>query len=148
MPGGKSIIQLNVSKGTLRYLCNVCPKDQEGDRFNVIQDLHDKNGYVVRIGPNQVSIASPKAFHHVFVTKCASFPKTDFYASIQPGIGPKFAGLFNYTDHQRAISERRDLQPMFSPGNLKRYEARYQSQLEELVKAMKKTQDIDMFKML
>ncbi|KAH6676808.1 cytochrome P450 [Halenospora varia] len=117
------------------------------DRFNVIQELHKKHGSVVRINPNQVSIASPKVFHHVFVTKCASFPKSEFYSSIQPGIGPKYAGLFNYTDHKRAVSERRDLQPMFSPAQLKRYEARYQNQLEELVKTMKKTEMVDMFKM-
>ena len=37
---------------------------------------------------------------------------------------------------------------MFSPALLKRYEARYQNQLEELVRAMKKAEEVDMFKML
>jgi cytochrome P450 len=120
----------------------------KGDRFNVIQNLHEKHGPVVRIGPNQVSISSPETFHHVFVTKCSSFTKSDFYATIQPGIGPKYAGLFNYTDHKRAMAERRDLQPMFSPASLRQYEARYANQLQELVVAMKATDEVDMFKLL
>ncbi|CZR68102.1 uncharacterized protein PAC_18001 [Phialocephala subalpina] len=117
------------------------------DRFNVIQELHEKHGRVVRIGPNQVSISSPEAFHYVFVTKCSSFIKSNFYATIQPGIGPKYAGLFNYTDHKRAVAERRDLQPMFSPASLKQYEARYAGQLEQLVTAMKSAEQVDMFKL-
>ncbi|KAE9377619.1 cytochrome P450 [Stipitochalara longipes BDJ] len=117
------------------------------DRFNVIQQLHEKHGPVVRVGPNQVSISSPETFHHVFVTKCSSFPKSSFYATIQPGVGPKYAGLFNYTDHKRAVAERRDLQPMFSPASLRQYEARYATQLQQLVVAMKSSEEVDMFKL-
>lgn len=120
----------------------------EGDRFRVIQDLHEKHGDVVRIGPNQLSVASPKFFHHVFVTKCSSFVKSDFYAAIQPGIGPKYSGLFNYTDHQRALAERHDLQPMFSPANLKIYEQRYDRQLDQLVSVVKQRIEVDLFKYL
>ncbi|KAF8847666.1 cytochrome P450 [Acephala macrosclerotiorum] len=119
----------------------------ECDRFNVIQQLHQKHGPVVRIGPNQVSISSPEVFHYVFVTKCSSFVKSDFYATIQPSIGPKYAGLFNYTDHKRAVAERRDLQPMFSPASLRQYETRYASQLQQLIAAMKSTEKVDMFKL-
>lgn len=116
-----------------------------GDRFIVIQKLHEKYGDVVRIGPNQVSVASPKVFHHVFVTKCSSFIKSDFYAAIQPGVGPKYSGLFNYTDHQRAVAERRDVQPMFSPAKIRMYEARYDSQLMQLISLMKSRKEMDMF---
>lgn len=120
----------------------------EGDRFYAIQALHEKHGDVVRIGPNQVSIASPRVFHHVFVTKCGSFLKSDFYASIQPGLGPKYAGLFNEIDHSRAMAERRDLQPLFSPANLRLYEDRYDVQLNKLIEVMKQRKEIDLFQYL
>ncbi|KAH7225204.1 cytochrome P450 [Fusarium oxysporum] len=107
------------------------------DRFCAIHELHEKHGNVVRIRPNQVSVASPEAFHHVFVTKCSSFLKTDFYATIQLGIGPKYAGLFNYINHKQAMAERRDLQPMFSPGSMKHCEAKFDEQLDILMEAIK-----------
>ncbi|KAJ4124781.1 hypothetical protein BFJ70_g7771 [Fusarium oxysporum] len=115
------------------------------DRFRAIHELHEKHGNVVRIGPNQVSVASPEAFHHVFVTKCSSFLKTDFYATIQPGIGPKYAGLFNYINHKQAMAERRDLQPMFSPGSMKHYEAKFDEQLDILMEAIKQKGKVDLF---
>lgn len=120
----------------------------EGDRFYAIQTLHEKHGDVVRIGPKQLSIASPRVFHHVFVTKCGSFRKSDFYASIQPGLGPKYAGLFNEVDHSRAMAERRDLQPLFSPANLRLYEERYDVQLDKLIEVMKQRKKIDLFQYL
>ncbi|KAI6760319.1 hypothetical protein HG530_009179 [Fusarium avenaceum] len=103
------------------------------DRFRAIHKLHEKHGNVVRIGPNQVSIASPDAFHYVFVTKCSTFLKSNFYSTIQPGLGPKYAGLFNYVNHKQAMAERRDLQPMFSPGSMKHYEAKFDEQLDILI---------------
>ncbi|KAK2132270.1 cytochrome P450 [Fusarium oxysporum II5] len=117
----------------------------KNDRFRVIHGLHEKHGNVVRIGPNQVSVASPEAFHHVFVTKCSSFLKSDFYATIQPGLGPKYAGLFNYVNHKQAMAERRDLQPMFSPGSMKQYEAKYDEQLDILMDVIKKRGKVDLF---
>lgn len=83
--------------------------------------------------------------HHVFVYKCSSFLKADFYANIQPGIGPKYAGLFNYIDHKRALAERKDLQPMFSPANLRKYEAGFNKQLDVLVEVMKEKRLLNMF---
>ncbi|KAJ2890852.1 uncharacterized protein MKZ38_001275 [Zalerion maritima] len=115
------------------------------DRFMVIQKLHERHGPVVRIGPNQLSVASSKTFQHVFVTKCSSFVKSDFYATIQPGVGDKYSGLFNYTDHMRAMKERRDLQPMFSPASLKKMEARFEPLLDQMVLEMKKRDEMDMF---
>ncbi|EXA32709.1 hypothetical protein FOQG_14383 [Fusarium oxysporum f. sp. raphani 54005] len=115
------------------------------DRFRAIHELHEKHGNVVRIGPNQVSVASPEAFYHVFVTKCSSFLKTDFYATIQPGLGPKYAGLFNYINHKQAMAERRDLQPMFSPGSMKHYEAKFDEQLDILMEAIKQRGKVDLF---
>jgi hypothetical protein len=46
------------------------------------------------------------------------------------------------------MEERRDLQPMFSPGNLRQYEARYAIQLQQLIIAMKSAEVVDMFKLL
>ncbi|RKK76757.1 hypothetical protein BFJ69_g6706 [Fusarium oxysporum] len=118
------------------------------DRFCAIHELHEKHGNVVRIRPNQVSVASPEAFHHVFVTKCSSFLKTDFYATIQLGIGPKYAGLFNYINHKQAMAERRDLQPMFSPGSMKHCEAKFDEQLDILMEAIKHRGKVDLFGLL
>ncbi|KAF5559213.1 benzoate 4-monooxygenase cytochrome P450 [Fusarium mexicanum] len=117
----------------------------KNDRFRAIHELHEKHGNVVRIGPNQVSVASPETFHHVFVTKCSSFLKTDFYATIQPGIGPKYAGLFNYINHKQAMAERRDLQPLFSPGSMKHYEAKFDEQLDILMGVIKQRGNVDLF---
>lgn len=103
---------------------------------------------MVRIGPNELSVSSLETFHHVFVTKCSSFPKSDFYKSIQPGVGPKYEGMFNCTDHKVAMAERRDVQPRFSPAMLKQYEARYMDQLDQLIIAMKSRPEVDMFKLL
>lgn len=102
----------------------------------------------MRIGPNEVSIASPKAFHHVFVTKSSIFKKSDFYKAIQPGIGEKYSAMFNFTDHQQAMRERKDLQPMFSPANMKIYERRYDGQLDTLISIIKNRRELDMFKYL
>lgn len=102
----------------------------------------------MRIGPNQVSIASPDAFHYVFVTKCSTFLKSDFYATIQPGLGPKYAGLFNYVNHKQAMAERRDLQPMFSPGSMKHYEAKFDEQLDILMDVIKQKGKVDLFVLL
>lgn len=110
--------------------------------------MHEKYGDIVRIGPNEVSIASPEAFHHVFVTKSSTFKKSDFYTSIQPGIGEKYAGLFNFTDHKQSMRERKDLQPMFSPANMKIYEKRYDEQLDTLISIIKDRRELDMFKYL
>ncbi|VTT81617.1 unnamed protein product [Fusarium fujikuroi] len=115
------------------------------DRFRAIHELHEKHGNVVRIGPNQLSVASPEVFHHVFVTKCSSFLKTDFYATIQPGIGPKYAGLFNCINHKQAMAERRDLQPLFSPGSIKHYEAKFDEQLDILMEVIKQRGKVDLF---
>jgi hypothetical protein len=120
----------------------------QGDRFLVIQKLHEQHGPVLRIGPNQLSIASSKVFQHIFVTKCSSFVKSDFYAAIQPGVGEKYSGLFNFTDHARSVQERRDLQPMFSPANLKKMETRFDPLLDQMVLEMKKRDETDMFNLL
>ncbi|PVH69492.1 cytochrome P450, partial [Cadophora sp. DSE1049] len=118
------------------------------DRFIVIQKLHEKYGNVIRIGPNEVSIASPRVFHHIFVTKCSSFLKSDFYTTIQPGLGPKYAGLFNETNHAKSQAERRDLQPGMAPARIKVYEKRYDAQLDQLIQVMKKKQEVDLFTLL
>lgn len=114
----------------------------------VIQKLHEQLGPVVRIGPNHLSIASSKTFQHVFVTKCSSFLKSDFYATIQPGVGDKYSGLFNFTDHARSVQERRDLQPMFSPASLRKMEERFEPLLDQMVLEMKKRDEMDMFNLL
>lgn len=124
------------------------PPHPPGDRFLVIQKLHERHGPVVRIGPKQLSIASSKTFQYVFVTKCSSFLKSDFYSSIQPGIGDKYAGLFNYNNHAQAMSERHDMQPMFSPASLKKMEARFDPFLDQMVLEMKKGDEMDMFHLL
>ena len=111
----------------------------------MVQELHEKYGETVRVGPNDLSTSSPKVMHHVFVTKCSTFLKSDFYANIQPGIGPKYAGLFNYVDHARAMAERKDLQPMFSPANMKNYEARFNKQLDVLIEVMRTKKTVNMF---
>jgi hypothetical protein len=119
-----------------------------GDRFRAIHELHERHGYIVRIRPNQLTIASPTALRPVFVRKCSSFLKTDFYANIQQDIGPKYSGLFNYIDHSRAMAERRDIQPALAPGNISMYAQRCDRRLDKLVEQIKKHAEIDLSKYL
>ncbi|KAI1860210.1 hypothetical protein JX265_010134 [Neoarthrinium moseri] len=116
-----------------------------GDKFREVQRLHEQHGPVIRIGPNHLSIASPETFSQIYVKRCRAFLKSDFYATIQPGIGPKYSGLFNYTDHQRAVAERKDLQARLSPAALRQYEARFLPILDTLVAVLREKRDVDLF---
>ncbi|RBQ69331.1 hypothetical protein FVER14953_04347 [Fusarium verticillioides] len=43
------------------------------------------------------------------------------------------------------MAERRDLQPLFSPGSLKHYEARFDEQLDILMEVVKQREKVDLF---
>ncbi|KAH7129184.1 cytochrome P450 [Dactylonectria macrodidyma] len=116
------------------------------DKFKVIHELHRKHGPVVRVGPNHLSFSSPETFRQVYVKGCATFLKDrDFYANIQPGLGPKYSGLFNYTNHQQSIDERKLLQAKLSPSALRQYELRFLPILDTLVAIMKDKAELDLF---
>ncbi|GKT46108.1 tryptamine 4-monooxygenase [Colletotrichum spaethianum] len=115
------------------------------DKFKVIHELHVKFGPVVRVGPNKLSLATPEAFQTIYNKRCQEFLKSDFYATIQPGIGPKYSGLFNYVDNQQAAYERKDLQAQLSPAALRQYERRFQPILATLVAVMKEKRELDLF---
>jgi cytochrome P450 len=46
------------------------------------------------------------------------------------------------------MAERRDLQPMFSPGSMKHYEAKFDEQLDILMEAIKQRGKVDLFGLL
>lgn len=100
---------------------------------------------MVRIGPNELSFSSPETFQKVFVSKCSRFLKADFYASIQPGVGEKFSGLFNYIDHRQSLSERKDLQVFLSTSAIRQYEIRFEKPLNVLLSKMEELEELDMF---
>lgn len=114
----------------------------------MIQELHEKHGPVIRVGPNELSFSSPRTFHQVYVIKASEFRKSHFYDSIQPGIGPKYAGLFNHSDHREAMAERKDLQPAFSSSAMKEYEERYDKLLDILLDRIKELGEVDLFRYL
>lgn len=117
-----------------------------GDKFKVIHDLHITHGPVVRVGPNHLSFSSPEFFRQVYVKRCSTFLKDhELYSNIQPGLGPKYAGLFNFTDHQKALDERKHLQAKLSPAALRQYELRFLPILSSLVNIMREKRELDLF---
>ncbi|KAH7002481.1 cytochrome P450 [Ilyonectria destructans] len=116
------------------------------DKFKVVHELHTKYGPVIRVGPNHLSFSSPDTFRQVYVKGGATFLKDhEFYGSIQPGIGPKYSGLFNFSNHQQALDERKSLQAKLSPSALRQYELRFVPILDSLVTIMKEKRELDLF---
>ncbi|UPL02936.1 hypothetical protein LCI18_013870 [Fusarium solani-melongenae] len=116
------------------------------DKFKVIHNLHRTHGPVVRVGPNHLSFSSPEVFRQVYVKRCSAFLKYhELYSNIQPGLGPKYAGLFNFTDHQQALDERKHLQVKLSPVSLRQYELRFLPILSSLVNIMREKRELDLF---
>ncbi|KAJ3543133.1 hypothetical protein NM208_g3730 [Fusarium decemcellulare] len=116
------------------------------DKFKVVHELHRKHGPVVRVGPNHVSFSSPTTFRQVYVKECSTFLKEhEFYSNIQPGIGPKYSGLFNFTNHQQALNERKSLQNKLSPSALRQYEQRFLPIVDRLIDVIKSKGELDLF---
>ena len=54
-------------------------KEFSGSRRLYIHDLHEKYGPVVRLGPNEVSFASPEAVKEIYISGGSGYDRTEFY---------------------------------------------------------------------
>ncbi|KAJ1304233.1 hypothetical protein OPQ81_005397 [Rhizoctonia solani] len=88
-----------------------------GDRSQAVHKLHQKYGKVVRIAPNHVSIADPKALEVIYAHGNGTL-KTEFYdafVSIRPG-------LFNTRDRAAHTRKRKLVSHIFSQQNVLLFE--------------------------
>ncbi|RDI82162.1 hypothetical protein Vi05172_g7843 [Venturia inaequalis] len=84
--------------------------------------LHDKYGDVVRIGPNALSFADPKALKTIYGLN-KGFTKSEFYP-VQQGVvkGKRLPSLFSTTDEGYHARYRRCVNNIFAMSSLVSYE--------------------------
>ncbi|OTB09526.1 hypothetical protein M426DRAFT_316070 [Hypoxylon sp. CI-4A] len=84
--------------------------------------LHDKHGDVVRLGPNTLSFADPKALKSIYGLN-KGFVKSDFYIVQQSVVkGHSLASLFSTTDNDFHAQFRRCVNSAFAMSALVQYE--------------------------
>ena len=82
--------------------------------------LHKKYGPVVRITPNQLSLADASALDVIYGTR-PGWRKTDFYESFNPRIGDRIE-LFSALDDAKHTERRKITASLFTTGAVLRYE--------------------------
>ncbi|KAI1867319.1 uncharacterized protein JN550_007050 [Neoarthrinium moseri] len=97
--------------------------DVYGQRPEVThQKLHARYGDVVRLGPNTLSFADPKALKTIYGLN-KGFLKSDFYIVQQSVVsGHRLASLFSTTDNDFHSQFRRSVNAAFSMSALVQYE--------------------------
>jgi hypothetical protein len=84
--------------------------------------LHRKHGDIVRLGPNSLSFADPKALSVIYGFN-KGFVKSDFYPVQQPiAKGMRIHSLFSTTDEDYHAKYRRCVNGAFAMTNLRSYE--------------------------
>lgn len=79
-------------------------KVMSGQRIAYIHQLHQTYGSIVRISPNELSVAEPDAFQSIYRTG-SGFLKSDFYQKLVYKVHPGIFTMINPDDHR----ERRKL---------------------------------------
>ncbi|CAE6412062.1 unnamed protein product [Rhizoctonia solani] len=97
-----------------------------GHHSQLVQQLHEKYGTFVRLGPNHISIADPDALEAVYGH---GLPKSDFYHVFQNG---SKKDLFNTLDKSEHSIKRKRLAPIFSAHNTLTFEPRVRSHIRQL----------------
>jgi hypothetical protein len=86
------------------------------------QSLHRKHGDIVRLGPNSLSFADPKALSVIYGFNKGMI-KSDFYPVQQPiAKGVRIHSLFSTTDEEYHAKYRRCVNGAFAMTNLRGYE--------------------------
>ncbi|KAI1840221.1 hypothetical protein JX265_010783 [Neoarthrinium moseri] len=102
-----------------------------GHRAERVDELHKKWGPVVRIQPNQFSIADDEAIPVIYGHK-NGFPKSDYYdafISMKPGI-------FSTRDKAVHVAKRKRVAHVFAPKSLGQFEPYIHSNLAILVRQL------------
>ncbi|CAE6450924.1 unnamed protein product [Rhizoctonia solani] len=99
-----------------------------GHHSEIVQQLHNKYGTFVRLGPNHISIADPDALEIVYGHGSGAL-KSDFYRIFQSG--PE-TDVFNTSDKVEHSRKRKRLANIFSPQNVVAFEPRVRGHIREL----------------
>ncbi|CCO33928.1 hypothetical protein BN14_08015 [Rhizoctonia solani AG-1 IB] len=99
-----------------------------GHHSEIVQQLHNKYGTFVRLGPNHISIADPDALEIVY-GHGSGVLKSDFYRIFQNG--PE-TDVFNTSDKVEHSRKRKRLANIFSPQNVVAFEPRVRGHIREL----------------
>ncbi|KAI0009454.1 cytochrome P450 CYP4/CYP19/CYP26 subfamily protein [Xylariaceae sp. FL0662B] len=94
-----------------------------GHAHLLYQEMHDKYGDIVRMGPNMVSISNPEAIPDVYPIR-AGVPKSDFYAALRPysrNAGPQ-ESVFNTQNEQTHKLIKSPIASIFSLTNVVTFE--------------------------
>ncbi|RYP59321.1 hypothetical protein DL769_008585 [Monosporascus sp. CRB-8-3] len=89
----------------------------------ILQEMHEKYGEVVRIGPNTVSFSNPQAIPTIYTAR-TGFVKASFYNTLQayrPN-GGALPAVFNTTDENMHKLLKTPIAPLFTPANAPAYE--------------------------
>ncbi|PGH03436.1 benzoate 4-monooxygenase [Polytolypa hystricis UAMH7299] len=115
----------------LMYQC------RRGWRYQVVHDLHKKNGPLVRIQPNHVSVADADAIQTIY-GHGNGFLKAEYYdafVSIR-------RGLFNTRNRIEHSRKRKTVAHTFSAKSIGQFEQYIHGNLEEFVRQWQKISDI------
>ncbi|KAI1375397.1 putative benzoate 4-monooxygenase cytochrome P450 [Hypoxylon crocopeplum] len=95
------------------------------------EQIHQKYGEVVRIGPNMVSISNPEAIPTVYPMR-PGFPKSDFYATLRPYTPDHgtLLAVFNTQDEQVHKRIKNPIAPLYSLSNVVLFEGLIDEVLE------------------
>ncbi|CAE6417101.1 unnamed protein product [Rhizoctonia solani] len=99
-----------------------------GHHSEIVQQLHDKYGTFVRLGPNHISIADPDALEIVY-GHGSGLLKSEFYRIFQNG--PEL-NVFNTCDRAEHSKKRKRLANIFSSQNVSAFEPRVRSHIRQL----------------
>ncbi|KAG8728565.1 hypothetical protein FRC11_010779, partial [Ceratobasidium sp. 423] len=99
-----------------------------GHHSDIVQQLHEKYGTFVRLGPNHISIADPDALEVVY-GHGSGLLKSEFYRAFQSG--PE-KNVFNTLDKAEHSKKRKRLANIFSPQNVTAFEPRVRSHIRQL----------------
>ncbi|KAI0442206.1 cytochrome P450 [Xylaria telfairii] len=95
---------------------------RSGKAHETYISLHEKYGDLVRVGPNVISVADPRALSSIYGIT-ANFSKSDFYRVLQPmSKGRIIPGLFHTQDEKLHRSMKRPIANIYSMSNLVEFE--------------------------
>ncbi|CAE6401810.1 unnamed protein product [Rhizoctonia solani] len=99
-----------------------------GHHSEIVQQLHEKYGTFVRLGPNHISIADPDALELIY-GHGSGLLKSEFYRMFQNG---PTTNVFNTTNKSEHSKKRKRLANIFSPQNVLAFEPRVRSHIQQL----------------
>jgi hypothetical protein len=87
-----------------------------GKAEHIQRDLHKRYGNLVRIAPNEISVADPEAVKIIYNIK-SGFTKTDFYPPFAPNISP-LGDHFSQLDEKIHAEHRRFVNSAYSMSSI------------------------------